>query len=232
MHTRFQRSAFSSADLSTWRDSDTWTQGKSITTYRRPAASSPTFGSVDNNDLGYKIATSGNYTQVIYKGSGKWKLAWVLTSGIKTREEILAEIPGASSSLAEMAYLELGYQGLNENGTGHGDYTKYGKYTGTDGQHWCAAFVAWCANEAGVSRDIVPRVAGCVSMPYGSSALNYWDSNAMTNIKKDDVIFFSKAARNIDENYHVGIVYAVDKANNSITIIEGNTGDDVVRENT
>ena len=50
-----------------------------ITTYRR-ASTSSTLGYISKGDKVYKIATSGNYTQVIYPVSGGYKMGWVTTT--------------------------------------------------------------------------------------------------------------------------------------------------------
>ncbi len=44
------------------------------------------------------------------------------------------------------------------NGAG-GRYTEYGRFMGTDGLDWCAAFVSWCAAAAGIPSTVIPRSA-------------------------------------------------------------------------
>lgn len=55
-----------------------------------------------------------------------------------------------------------------------------------------------------------------------------WDSSALKNINKNDVIFF--CSNTGQESHHVGIVYKV--SGSKITLIEGNTSSDIVKMNT
>ena len=133
----------------------------------------------------------------------------------------------SSMSLANIALAEVGTQGTGSNGKGTGDYTKYGKFTGTNGQAWCASFVSWCVSQAGVSTAVVPKTASCNTMKGNSNSYRKWSSSALNNIKKNDVIFFSTGSQ---DSHHVGIVYSVSGSN--ITVIEGNTSQDTVAKNT
>src|SRR3712207_8950822 len=41
--------------------------------------------------------------------------------------------------------------------------SKYGAWYGLDGNSWCAMFVSWCANEAGILNRTVPKYASCAN---------------------------------------------------------------------
>ena len=129
--------------------------------------------------------------------------------------------------LADTAAKEVGYQGTGKNGKGKGDYTKYGKWIGANGQSWCASFVSWCVNQSGVSTKIVPKNASCNTMKQKSNSYHKWSTSALKNIKKNDVIFFSEGNQ---DSHHVGIVYSI--SGSKITVIEGNTGNDKVEKRT
>ena len=66
-------------------------------------------------------------------------------------------------ALGEVGYHE-GWSMDDEDGTNN--HTKYGdwyynqKVSGNN-YPWCATFVSWCANEAGIPDLIVPRYEGC-----------------------------------------------------------------------
>ena len=47
--------------------------------------------------------------------------------------------------LIAIAENEVGYTETNDN------ITKYGKFTGTDGNPWCGPFISWCASKAGLA---------------------------------------------------------------------------------
>lgn len=83
----------------------------SATTYRR-ASTSNTYGSIDKGDYVYKLATSGNYTQVLYNVGSKsnpsaWKMAWVKTSvynSMKGTSSSSSTVSSAAVSAAQSAF--------------------------------------------------------------------------------------------------------------------------------
>ncbi len=166
--------------------------------------------------------------------------------------------PPSGSTLLDVARSQLGYKGSNtsSNLTGAnvatvGNYTKYGAYTGTNGQAWCASFVAWCGKEAGVAN--IKKTAGAspsllCSNVYTKNATVYF---SLTDLQKQnhsylttygiqsdrsfepdpgDLIFFlwnttDKTAASFD---HVGIVSKV--SGGQVYYIDGNGSGDVVTE--
>ena len=120
--------------------------------------------------------------------------------------------------IVEVAKTQIGYHEGNNNDT------KYGDWYGLSNQAWCAMFVCWCANQAGISIDIVPRFSKCVddnNPASGSSkfkALEQWKDKSFVP-SSGDLIFFTPS--------HVGIVEYV--SGTSIHTIEGNYSDCVKR---
>lgn len=55
----------------------------------------------------------------------------------------------------KVARSQLGYKEQPEN------LNKYGKWYGMNGVAWCAIFVSWCAQQAGIIDTIVPRYHWC-----------------------------------------------------------------------
>ncbi len=214
----FKRSEFTSCDISKREAAEKWTQANKITTYIRSDGKT-NFGSVSKDDVCYKLTSKGKYTQILYPISGekKYKMGWVKTSDIKKK----GNDNKSKKALADVAENEVGYQGTNKNGKGKGDYTKYGKFTGANGEPWCASFVSWCANQAGISTKKVSCEASCDNMKNNSNSYKKWSSSALNSIKKNDVIFFANSPK-ANSSFHVGIVYKV--SGNEITVIEGNTG--------
>lgn len=51
---------------------------------------------------------------------------------------------------------------------------KFSNYLGIGSSDWCAAFVCWCANEAGVSTDIVPKIASTTSLLVWYNSRGRW----------------------------------------------------------
>lgn len=52
---------------------------------------------------------------------------------------------------------------LSQVGTGEesNGSNKYGRWYGLDCQPWCQIFVSWCADAAGISPAIIPKLAYC-----------------------------------------------------------------------
>ncbi len=65
------------------------------------------------------------------------------------------DIPSLTGRHAEdIVAIARAQTGYLERGTNR---TVFGAYTGTNGQSWCASFVSWCANEAGLTQKSVPE---------------------------------------------------------------------------
>ena len=116
------------------------------------------------------------------------------------------------------------YTALAECGTveGANNITKYGEWYGMNGEPWCAMFVSWCANQAGLLADsgnnngIIPKYA---SVSLGME----WYKNKLRFGKKGeykphygDILFLKTGAS------HTAIVAGYDEGNNKIYTIEGN----------
>ena len=84
---------------------------------------------------------------------------------------------------------------------------------------WCACFVSWCYNRAGVSE---PRFAACQSqgIPW-FQAHGQWADRGYSNLAPGDAIFFDWEPDG--ESDHVGIVIGTD--GERVYTVEGNSGD-------
>lgn len=121
-----------------------------------------------------------------------------------------------SAALGEMGYTE-----------GDNEYSKYGKWYGFSHSYWCAMFVSWAANEAGVPTRIIPKAAYCPYQVSGfRSAGLFYDSPALGGDyvpRQGDIIFFYDPLAKPEGNTiatHVGIVLYVE--NGEVFSIEGN----------
>ena len=95
--------------------------------------------------------------------------------------------------------------------------TKYGVFTGHDGQPWCGSFVMWCAHEIGFKG--MPNV---VYTPAGVAAFQgkgQWVNHETAKPIPGDIVFFSFDGKGVE---HVGIVVK-DNGDGTITTVEGNT---------
>lgn len=80
---------------------------------------------------------------------------------------------------------------------------------------WCAAFVVWCHQQAGVN---IPKTGGVLDL------WNKAENNRVSTPEPGDVVIFDYGGG----KGHTGIVESVN--GHSITTIEGNTNDDGSRE--
>lgn len=119
----------------------------------------------------------------------------------------------------EVGYLEKASDDyLNEKtaNAGTGNYTKYGKWYGMNGQPWCAMFVSWCADKAGVSRSIIPAHASCTVGIQWFQKEGRWRKKSGYFPKVGDIIYFEST-----NSRHVGIVCGCDGCR--VYTVEGNT---------
>lgn len=99
---------------------------------------------------------------------------------------------------------------------GSNGYTKYGDWYGMPNADWCAMFVSWCADQAGVDSSVFQKFALCsAGADYFISQGNFHYSGSYIP-QAGDLIFYSSYG-NI---YHVGLVTGSDGYN--VYSIEGN----------
>ena len=107
---------------------------------------------------------------------------------------------------------------LNQVGNVGG--SPYWSWYGFDGRvAWCACFVSWCYNQAGLSE---PRFAACQSqgIPWFSEH-GQWAGRNYSDIAPGDAIFFDWEGDGSAD--HVGLV--IGKDNERVYTVEGNSGD-------
>lgn len=124
--------------------------------------------------------------------------------------------------IVSIAKAEVGYK---EQGT---NQTKYGAWYGMQDE-WCNIFVSWCAAQAGVPEDVIPKMA------FVSNTANWFDERGQyKNSKafggdyvplKGDIVLFDYNHNTTSD--HVGIVEKVE--GNTLYTIEGNKNNQVQR---
>ena len=126
-----------------------------------------------------------------------------------------------AAKLVSIAEGEIG------NNEANGTHQKYLSFLGFGpSTAWCAAFVSWCANEAGIDISIIPHTASV------SSFLSYFTKqDVFQSITSDykpvpgDLIIWKAKGRS-----HIGIVKEYDQGNDRLITIEGNSSN-AVRQN-
>lgn len=112
----------------------------------------------------------------------------------------------------------LGYKEKKNNDT------IFGTWYGLQNQPWCAMFVSYCANEVGISQDIIKKFASC------TTGFNWFKERGQATRdhitpNPGDIIFFVWKQENDGTPDHVGIVEKVE--NGKVHTIEGNRSDKV-----
>lgn len=132
--------------------------------------------------------------------------------------------------IVEVAKTQIGYHEGSLEGTtsGSNNYTKYnvwnGKISGYGsngyGYAWCHAFVSWCANQAGIGTDIVPKTAGTStgrSFFVNQGTYRQSAANGGSYVPQaGDIIYYGSGS----SPSHVGIVSDCDGS--TVYTIEGN----------
>ena len=125
----------------------------------------------------------------------------------------------ACNILVDIANSQIGYKEIGDNST------MYGKWYGLDRQPWCAIFVSWCYNQAGLGKNIVAQnKKGFASCDAGLKW--FAKRNKLVPVgeaREGDIVFFQfdKDA----EPDHVGIVTKNMKRLKTLRTVEGNTSD-------
>lgn len=122
-----------------------------------------------------------------------------------------------AADIVAVAYTQLGYA---ETGDNHTKYAAW--YYGSDyAVAWCAIFISWCANQAGISTSVIypnASASGSVSWnPYGTPGYAF----GTIVPRPGDIIFVENNGGGTTD--HVGLVVAVDDY--YIYTIEGNYND-------
>lgn len=120
-----------------------------------------------------------------------------------------------ADDIVGVAQTQVGYA------EGYNSYTKYGDWYGLPNSDWCAMFVSWCANQAGVDNNVFPSFALCSAgcdWFIKQGRFHYSGSYAP---QAGDLIFYASYG-NI---YHVGLVTGSDGSN--VYSIEGNYNEQV-----
>lgn len=131
-----------------------------------------------------------------------------------------------SIALSQVGYLEkASNKDLDSKKANAGDknYTKYGAWYGLNPAAWCAMFVSWCANEAGILKTLIPRYSGS-----GAGYKWFKERGQITMKPKSGDIGFLKPTKKGATSSHTFIVYEV--FGDTITTIEGNINNRVVKQ--
>lgn len=149
------------------------------------------------------IVNSKKKAKSIYVSADKYELG----------DKVTNSATGSAKNLIDIALAEVGN---NEGNNSHG---KYEDFTGLDySQPWCAAFVTWCAGQAGLlDSSTIPNYVGC------SAGVSWFQSKGQFQVEGSgytpqpgDIVFYGSGGGS-----HTGIVVSADE--NYVYTVEGNT---------
>ena len=127
-------------------------------------------------------------------------------------------------ALEEVGYIEKKSDADLDSKTanaGTKDYTKYGKWFGSNPGPWCCKFICWVYYKAGCL-NLIKKTAGCgTELTFFKNKKEFQTRGYKPN--KADIIFINWDSKNTPD--HVGIVKSVD--NKYVYTIEGNRGNKV-----
>lgn len=158
--------------------------------------------------------------QVISKKSLSMFLALIMIVTILPYNTITAEAASATAdSIISIARGQKGSYGSDIN-----KFTTwyYGK---KNSQPWCAIFVMWCANQAGVYKKAVPNAPGCSGMKdWFFKRGEYYSISSSYIPQKGDIVFFSNGKSSYS---HVEFVsetgYITENGKKKVKCVGGNT---------
>lgn len=172
------------------------------------------------NKYGYSIDVDGSFGPATQSAVKNFQTRKGLSSdGIVGPATWAALVSNNSASkLISVAASQIGY----EEGPKH--TTKYGTWYGLPNEPWCAIFVSWCANKAGIDTSVIPKHASCdKGVTWFKNKSKFKTRVSGYTPKAGDIIYFGSAS----DATHVGIVEKV--SNKRVHTIEGNTSDCVAR---
>lgn len=170
-----------------------------------------------------KVATVNDSGRVIAVGAGVSQVAAINKLNGEVKGTINITVYGVpnvdyAARLVKIATEELGYhEGPNND-------TKYGAWYNLNYEAWCAMFVSWCCNQAGISTDVVPKYCGCtagMNWFIERGRFEYRESGYIP--KAGDIAFYRDRDVTSWTSTHTGIVYAA--TSSYVYTIEGNTSD-------
>ena len=154
-----------------------------------------------------------NRVTVIEQSAGEYVKQSVFAAEIKRLEALINQSQiTIRQKIVEIAVGELG------NG-----YSKYCTWWGASYRfEWCACFVSWCAEQAGVLNTCIMKSISCTEQSDWFRSKGWWQGAGYTP-RAGDIIYYDWDPEEGNGTDHVGIVETVNGT--TITVIEGNYSD-------
>ena len=125
-----------------------------------------------------------------------------------------------AQKLLAVAETQLGYKEsvLNfkvDTEGNHKGYTRYGAWYGDAYGDWCAMFVSFCLNYAGIDQEAIPQNANCASWVKELKELEIYEDADLYIPEAGDIVFFDQS--DADKPNHVGIISEVRMGTKTVT---------------
>ena len=148
------------------------------------------------------------------------------TADVETASDWETTIPDLSDcetwaeKLLAVAGSQLGYHEsiLNfrvDSDGEHKGYTRYGEWYGNPYGDWCAMFVSFCLNYAGIDKDIVPQNANCSTWMSDLDDRGLFNDAETYVPEEGDIVFFRQHSKTKAD--HIGIVKEVQLGTKEVT---------------
>ena len=181
-----------------------------------------------------KIIADGGSFDMEFDGDS-WIIAgdpYADVEGPDTWDSMFQNVPLTgvwANDLVAIAQTQVGYHESTANyaistHSVRNGYTRYGAWYGIPYGDWCAMFISFCMNYAGIPSSDMPYDAGCPHWIETLNSIGRFGWNGSYDPKPGDLIFYDDGDGLSD---HVGIVHWIDKDNAVIHTIEGNIYDSV-----
>ncbi len=137
-------------------------------------------------------------------------------------------IPAHASMQDDIVNVALGEVGYVE---GYNNDNKYGEEFGSNHAPWCAIFIWWCAQHAGIDEDIIARNVSAANMEgtkrKGNFGGEYYPRSMVLSgeffPERGDIVYYDGEDVN-GSSGHVELVIDYDASNGTISSVGGNTG--------
>ena len=188
-----------------------------------PYTSTHTLQLSGNADDGWRVESDSFMDSVLYDGTVNVGAAAPQPN--QTHPNTWKKTGNQAEDIVGIALTQEGYKEVGEN------YTKYNVwyYGYNQSAMWCAIFISWCANQAGIPTSIIKKNALASGYNVSNMQNNLYGAPAYKLGSKTtapgDIAYIGNSKKNVSN--HVGLVWSVDS--NYIYTIEGNSGNKVTK---
>lgn len=190
---------------------DPYATNTEIESFNKKMASSFPNRIIDTySNVSFTTVDGVHYNNTTYKAIHQY-VQKVLGSGATQNSTSLR------TKLLQIAQAEVGTKESGINSVKYNDWY-YGRHVSGSAYPWCAVFVSWCANQAGMLNTFIPKTASCSNGMSWYSNKGWYKKRGSYTPQAGDIIYFGGGS-------HTGIVKSCDGS--KVYTIEGNSSNSV-----